>query len=217
MFRTSSHLWIAAVAAILLLASPVSAQEDRARATRLFQQGNAALEGQRFEEAIRLYTEALVHYPGSLRILMNLGVAQRGAGRLLLSAETFRRWLAAENGRDPDFRIDVERQLREVLEATPRLTIRLIGMLDSDVFTVDDLPVPPPVVDEPLRVDPGRHSLAIVRDGRIITRAYVELGPSGRGSLELVAPARLADAGSGRFESPWPSLHRWTLGGNRTG
>ncbi|MFK7989972.1 MAG: hypothetical protein AB8I08_28390 [Sandaracinaceae bacterium] len=191
------------------------AQEDRARATPLFEEGVEHAQAGEWEQARTRFEEAFALYSHP-NIQLNLAAAQAETGHLTDSLATYEALLEALNAiparrrrrrRLPELET-VEEARDDVRDRIPRLTVRVAGAEPGDVVRVDDEARDlERLADIPL--DPGEHAVAWVRDGRVVGRAEVTLVDGDERAVEVAeaeadAPPPVVDETPG--QTPWIPL-----------
>ncbi|WP_236515411.1 hypothetical protein [Sandaracinus amylolyticus] len=115
-------------------------------------------------------------------VLMNLAGAQRRTGRLLAAAASYRQWLdTATSERDRQRRPEVEEVLARLEDATPRLTVGC-ELGPEDALDIDGASAVP---DREILLDPGPHTVAVLRGGVVIVRSSVHLREGERERIVL--------------------------------
>ncbi|HRI72602.1 MAG TPA: hypothetical protein PK156_50545 [Polyangium sp.] len=186
---------IAYVALSLCVALPANAQtdEEKAAARALATQGAAALQENKFAEALDLVTraEAILHAPPHL---LMIGRAQVGLGRLVAAQETFlkatREQLAATA--PPAFKkaqLDARAELDLIEPKIGSLRIALTGAGAADAGKVtvkmDEQAVPSALIGVHRPVDPGKHTITAFVTGRNPVTQEVTLGDGEKKEIEL--------------------------------
>jgi len=183
----------AVFAAALFSASiPASAQtdEERAGARAAATEGAAAMEQQRWADAIDLFTraESLVHAPPHL---LYLARAYEKQGKLVKARETYakltRETLPANApAAFTNAQAEGTTELAALEPRVPSLRISIKGGAVPDlVVTMDGNPVPPALVGVPRPVDPGRHEIQATGKGVASEVATVTLKEGVKEILEI--------------------------------
>ena len=179
-------------------AFPASAQDrpsdsEMAAARQLFQSGLRHARQGEWEDARGDFERSYDIAPVPTTLL-NLAGAQVQTGQLVAGAESYRRFLSrATSGRAARYREQAETALAAVEERIPRLVIGAHGIREGDLLMVDDAEVSQGVMGMPLPVDPGEHTLRVVRNGEPVAEERVTLaeGEEKRVALDVPAPAEL--------------------------
>lgn len=210
--RVRSILVAALVAAFLfpafsLLPASAEAQgRSTATARRLFRQGVQALRRDDFataEDALRRSFEVEAR-PVTL---YNLALAQAGAGHLVASSETYRRFIReATDPRYADYRQDAEGELEGVEARIASLTLEVENLGAGDAIALDDDGLSRAEVGTPLPVDPGAHVATVTRAGEEVAREEFELEEGATQTITLAAPALVAAATPGVVPGPEGAL-----------
>jgi hypothetical protein len=206
--------------AMAVAARPSRAQsaspEAVARVRELFGSGMVAMRAQRYAEALQAFSQAYALVPQP-QLLLNLAGAQVLTGRLVAGAESYRRFLHdAAQGPAEVYRADAERALAEAERRTPRVSLRVAGLSGGERITLDGVVLERASLGEPLRVDPGGHTVLVVRDGAEVGRVAFALAEGETRDVQIRArpavfrmqtprdsrerPAQRTHAGP----SPWP-------------
>lgn len=180
--------------AALSVSAPSTAHAQRAPnpAREAFERGIAALEAQRYVDALAAFEESYRLRPSPVA-LYNVAVAQRGLGRIRDAIGTFERYLAS-----PERGIDRARlqSIRAELDAlrTQVVSLRLTVTPANATLLVDGRPMGEQR-DEALQLDPGRHVIEVSAEGYRTSRREVELRPGSTVVLEVT----LESLGLGRI------------------
>jgi hypothetical protein len=197
----------------LCVALPSNAQtdEDKAAARALGTQGAAALQENKYAEALDLVTraEAILHAPPHL---LMIGRAQVGLGRLVAAKETYlkitREQLPATA--PPAFKKAQADAKTELDEIEPRIGSLQISLTGNGAATagkvtvkLDDQPVATALIGVHRPVDPGKHTVTAYVPGRGPVTQEVTLGNGEKKEVELSVetPVSLVDE-ENKFETP---------------
>jgi hypothetical protein len=152
------------IAAVAGSARAQSASEaSLARST--FQEGVEAARAERWQEAVDLFQHSYELSPRPITMI-NLAGALSQVGRLVEAAEAYRSFLAvARSGSAARLRDEAQAQLTALEGRIPRVRIRVLGLAEDDVVRLDEYDTSPAALDLPLPVDPGAHTITVVRAG----------------------------------------------------
>ncbi len=169
--------------------TPAAAQPNAADVTvarQAFQEGVRAARAGDWETARERFAHsyALNARPSAL---LNLAGAQAQTGHLVDSAESYREYLGViEEGHRS--RAAAEAKLAEIEPRIPTLTLRLTGVVEGDVVTLDGEALNPALLEGPIPVDPGSRRVAVVRDESEVAEASATLAEGQALELSLDAP-----------------------------
>ena len=180
------------------LAAPLRAQEpsarDRAAARRLFQEGRTAASEGRWDDALESLSRSysLVPVAGTL---MSLAGAEQHAGRLVIALEHYRRFLhEAPPEQLRRYSVAVREQI-EALEARVAYLQLVVAQWSAGLeMRLDGEPLSPALRGVAFPVDPGTHTVAVLRDGESVWDARVALHEGERKSVEIALEAEENDA-----------------------
>jgi tetratricopeptide (TPR) repeat protein len=145
------------------LARPSHAQDARAAARALAQEGAALFQKDDFQRALQKFQEAYDKFP-SPKLFWNISQALRGLGRYAEGLEMLERFLAEANDASPEYRTQANEQLPQFNAKVGRVTI------DCDqpgaVVTVDDRQKGIIPLAKPIILDPGEHRLSVGWQGK---------------------------------------------------
>jgi hypothetical protein len=149
----------------LLCAAPSQAQPkdvlDDAR--RLFGAGMLHAKNGAWSDATQAFEQAyvLVQKPA---VLFNLAGAQMRVGKLLAAASNYTRFIHLDDPTiTPRHRAIAERQLARIQARIPRLQVQVTGMRPEDRLTIDRLRIYPNELELEHWVDPGEHTVVLIR------------------------------------------------------
>lgn len=167
---------------------------ETALARQAFRDGVVASRQERWDEAVDSFQRSFELAPRPLT-MMNLAGALAQTGRLVEAAEAYRSFLTmARTGRDARLRDEAERQLRELEGRIPRVRLRVLGRAEGDVLRLDEYELGSSALDLPVAVDPGEHTVTIVRDGQ---ERSLPFGAAEGVAQEVVIDARPEAWGTG--------------------
>ncbi|MFT3927600.1 MAG: hypothetical protein QM778_34020 [Myxococcales bacterium] len=118
------------------------------------------------------WAEALVAFQVSYALvpnpaaLFNLAGAQHRTGKLLVSNANYRRFNASTApGISPSHRKVAETQMARIEASIPRLRVVVEGLRPDDRLLIDDKRIYMNELDHNLWVDPGSHTVSVLRPG----------------------------------------------------
>jgi hypothetical protein len=223
--RTCASVCLAALALVLAQAAPLAAQSPEEQARALFEQGLAASDAQRWDEAAVLFQRSreLVERPSTL---FNLVVVLHRLGRYRDGLEAGSAYLRIAGSESGDKRAEIDRLLSEMQLAVGSLRLKIQPRAAR--VTLDGAPLAEPYA---VALDPGRHVLSVSAKGHepetrqlvverggkyaldvtLVPEAPPSLPPVAVVSDDQAAPGELAQPGSSRRQR---RLRRalWTVG-----
>ena len=203
--RLNRIVSIATVAFTLSVAFHSNAQtdEEKAAARALATQGAAALQENKFAEALDLVTraQAVMHAPPHL---LMIGRAQVGLGRLVAARESFLKVIREQlpATAPPAFKKAQQDAKTDLDAIEPRIgSLRIVlkgpgaGDLSKVTVKLDEQSVTSALIGVHRPVDPGKHTVTAYVPGRSPVSQEVSLGDSEKKEVELLVetPASLAD------------------------
>jgi hypothetical protein len=194
----SSHALVALLAALLALPSVARAGPDdktdpKFAARALAEHGYALYEAGKYQEAIDIFQEAdkLYHAP---TVLLALGRAYAGAGKLVEAREVFRRVVGEQlpPGAPPPF-VEAQRvakvELAAVEKRIPTLQIAVRGGRGGSLAVrIDDAPLADWTPDRVLPLNPGSHRVTVVPAGDVGVSREVTLAEGAQQRAEIELP-----------------------------
>lgn len=162
---TTPLLGALALALVLAIGSSAAAQSpsEAALARQAFRDGVVASRQERWSDAVELFQRSFELSPRPLT-MMNLAGALAQTDRLVEAAEAYRSFLTmSRTGTAARLSDEAEAQLRELEGRIPRVRLRVLGMQETDIVRLDEYDVSPAAIDLPLPVDPGAHTVTLVR------------------------------------------------------
>ncbi|MBI4952439.1 MAG: hypothetical protein HY908_10430 [Myxococcales bacterium] len=183
---------------------------DIAAARELFQEGTAAAEAGRWQEAVDRFTRSLALKQAPLTVY-SLGVAQKKTGRLAWALENFRAFLAepATPTTEP-YRPAATEAVAELDKRVAYVAISFAPpQLSGLVVTLDGEPVPLVALDRPRLVDPGDHVLEADATGYDAARATFKVLEGETADVQLVLPPT-----THLEPSPWLGASLFAVGGS---
>ncbi len=202
--RTPSVRRIAPSVVLIVLSCVLATGAARAQAagggptsevSRTFAAGVEHGRSGRWREALAEFTRAY-ELSGNALILLNIATARVETGQLVLGAATYRQFLRDANSpRAISQRAAAEAAMQSVERRIATFVVRFSNAAAGDVYELDGAIVPD--LSSALPIDPGRHALAVRRDGLEIAREDFEASPgalsvvtiSARGSVPQIAQA----------------------------
>ncbi len=183
--------WMLLVSALLASPEGVEAQTRAqvAESRRLFEQGLAHAEAERWQEACASFEQALA-ITERPSILLNLATAEAETGALVESAESYRRFLQLATGRDQrQHRTEATEALAAVERRIPRLELDVSALLATDEIMVDERTLlSRDSLASGLMLNPGAHRVRVRRGGRFVIDERLELAEGDRRALALRVP-----------------------------
>ena len=180
---------LAVVLASTLPAVSVSAQDpspsEVSLARRLYREGLRHARGGRWEEARAAFERSLDLAPRPATRL-NLGTAQLETGHLVAAAESYRHYLAETTSER--HRARAQGLLDELEPRIPTLLLTIENLAGDDTVQLDDQDLSAVAIGEPLPVDPGEHSITVLRAGSEIAAQDVTLAEGERSEVSLRVP-----------------------------
>lgn len=179
---------------VALAAFPSFASAQSARATAMaraqFREGVTAAEADEWETAHAAFARSYELSPRPAT-LFNLARAQARVGRLVEATESFRRFLSeARQRRYRGLRADAEEELQAIEPRLGAVRITVRAAEPGDELQLDDAELPRAALDAQMPIDPGEHTLRVLRDGEeaASTAFTIAEGGSERVTLEVQAP-----------------------------
>jgi hypothetical protein len=175
-----------------VVAEPVARSEaDRAQvaqalaeAERVTQHGDHAAAAAALQRAYILQADSL--------ILLRLAEAELAQGRLLLASNDFRRFLAtARTSQAQQKKAAAQSQLEAIARRLAHLRIELIGAVGNEQIELDGVVEPTALLGYDVALEPGEHSLSVLRDGARLAQRTVQAAETEllRISIDLASPA----------------------------
>jgi len=148
------------VATLLTLATPAAAQDAEARARELFEEGTRLVDAGDLAGALNRYRAAYDVVPRAM-LLRNIGAVLVELDRPAEAANAFAEYLA-QSDVEPEWVAEVERVLGKLDTSLGRLRLRVRGRPVS--VRLDGVTVGASPLERVVRVDPGTHLVAVVRE-----------------------------------------------------
>ena len=180
------------------LAQDASAEDsgDTERARALFFEGVELMSQERYAEAADRF-RATRELRRSGAVSFNLALALYELGQLGETANLLAE-VVDDESTERRMRRQARRMLREVEPQVGQLTVHIEGDLAGVEITLDGQSIPPERLDMPMRVDPGRRTLAAQRGTRRGQRTVeVPAGESVEVSLTIPPPSAEETARAG--------------------
>ncbi|HMJ09752.1 MAG TPA: PEGA domain-containing protein [Polyangiaceae bacterium] len=166
------------VVSLLLVASSAAADETQSAA--LYQQGNELLRTHRYAEAVQRYRAALGEAKNT-KALLNLSIALHQLNRNVEAADALAAYLE-DPAHNPE-KVEFARALLATVTAK-LATLRLETDASGAEVLIDGQSVGSTPLSEPLRLDPGRHSI-VLKNSAGSTSETLQLAPGEHRQLEL--------------------------------
>lgn len=176
-----------AVAFVLIASSRAHAEEDVAKADRLFEEAQALKQAGKTAEACAKYDEALAYNKNAVGTLLNVGKCAEDTGRFATAVKHYSqaRDLAREHNL-VEHRTAAEQRLEITAPRVPRLAIAFTERLPNMKLVIDDVVYP---TDEAstseLRLDPGARHIVVTAPGRLPFDTTVTLVEGKQGAVAI--------------------------------
>lgn len=174
---------------LLLLAlwtSTTSAEDASVEAKRLFEQGLVELEAGRHEEALDSFLKSRAQKPTRANT-QNAALTMKRLGRYDEALELLRRMPEEFPGMTAAQREAVLAEIAQLESSTGLIEVES-DALGASVVVAGRARGQVPLA-EPVRVNPGQHSVRIEKDGRVVASALVQVAAGGRVRAVPTAPA----------------------------
>jgi len=154
--------------AVSLLALPLIAGEafgrdrERARASKLFVQGNKLYKRGLYLDALKKFRQAQKLFP-SHKIDLNIGSTLDALGRRTEAAAYFQRFLSQGSSAPERIKRLARERLRELKGKLA--SVRLTCLEEGAVVRVDSKSVGRTPLDLPIHLEPGEHTLELIKQG----------------------------------------------------
>jgi hypothetical protein len=184
---TALACWLAASAPAT--SAPAAVAEEAAQ--QAFRAGVDAARQERWTDARSAFEKAYGLSPRPV-VLINLAGAQARTGQLIEAARNYRRILSdAPSAETAAFKRAASEVLPSLEARIPRLRLRATGLSHADIVHVDGQPLDGATLDDAHAIDPGEHTLVVLRDGSERARVLFALaeGESRELALPLPLPA----------------------------
>jgi hypothetical protein len=154
-----------------------------------FDAGVAAAYGERWDEALRRFERAYELYPSPI-VLFNLAGAQIRTGHIVAGVESYQRFLHdATSGPEVRHRAAAEAASAAASQRIAHLHVSVEPMQPRDGLEIDTRVFRHAAIGADLPLDPGPHSVAVIRDGTAVGRERLRLSEGESRSITIhVAP-----------------------------
>ncbi|MCA9601518.1 MAG: tetratricopeptide repeat protein [Myxococcales bacterium] len=164
-------------------------EEDPAAAAQAFRAGVAAAQAGRWKEALDAFdlSYRLRRHPNTL---LNIAGAQAQTGKLVEAVESYKRFLAesanAEENQPArkaatDYATGLEKRFAH-------LKVEVANFIQGDIARVDGAPLPEQPPHETFNLNPGEHSIDVLRNDRVIVAEHFTLADGESKKVVLNAP-----------------------------
>jgi hypothetical protein len=201
-----------AVCGLSLICSLASAQTDeqRAGARALAEQGGAAFDEGRWQDAVDLFTRAqsLVEAPPHL---LYIARAQEKQGHLVQAMEAYNKCTRASlapgaPGAFKAAQAEAERELQALIPRIPQVTITVAGEQSADVVVkVDGEALPSALVGVKRPANPGKHTYSAEGEKVEATPITLSVNEGGEAAVELVLKAKAPAVAAAPVTAPAPT------------
>ncbi len=187
-WRSSQGLALGLATFVSLLSASALAQEasaaDVATARRLFGEGLAALEEERWEDARDAFSRSheLVPRPNTL---LNLATAQAEMNLPVEAIESYRAFIEQATRRQRRHVRDAEREIAELEARIAHVELTIPDLESGDVVRLDDQDLTVDAMQAPLSLSPGRHVVVVLRSETSIGRVELVLVEGETRGVEL--------------------------------
>jgi len=146
------------VLGLVLAASAARAEDPKAQARAKLVEGSEKLKQGEYTQALTLFKEAYALVP-SPKIFYNFGIAYSNLGRATDAVEAFERFLDEATDASPETRANAERHKSELLPQIGSVVVQCD--VDGAEISIDGRSKGVTPRKNPVRVDPGPHSLVV--------------------------------------------------------
>ena len=160
--------------------------QETALARSLFEEGLAAADAERWDEAAERFGRAYALKP-TPATAFNWAAALIEIGKLVEAGERLRA-IARDPAADAGLRSYSEAKLADITPRIASLVVKVEGQSDDLAVTVDGAPMLRAAWGAAAPTDPGTHTVALVRDSEVLSSEQVILVDGERRELTLVAP-----------------------------
>lgn len=167
-------------------AEPTPPDNLRSVARQHYARGVEASTDGRWEEARDAFQRAF-DVAAFAQIVYNLAAAQAHSGQIVEAAENYRRFLRrCQSEQLPDLREDAQQLLQTLVPHIGHLTIRVNNLADAvDRLTLDGVELASAVLDTELPVNPGTHTLRVLRTGEELAAREFQVAEGESSTVEL--------------------------------
>lgn len=180
---------ILSTATVMFLCSlgPTGIAAAQTEADQLFEEGVEGAQAGRWEEAYELF-KRVYELEQDPQVLINLAAVEAQLGRLVDAVRHYEQVLASNDPNVAQHRTGVQAQLQALRQRLPVVQIRAQDLQPTDTVTLDGTELDTQAIQSPILVDPGRHTVQVVRDGHVAAERSFESVESGSTELELALP-----------------------------
>lgn len=169
--------------AAFLLATPLARADDpRVLARGKLVEGSEKLKQGEYTQALTLFKEAYDLVP-SPKIFYDFGLAYSNLGRTTEAVEAFERFLDEASDANPETRANAERHKSELLPQIGSVVIECD--VEGAEISIDGRPKGVTPRKNPVRVDPGPHSLVVEKSPAAPFTQRVVVGPGQRVTVDV--------------------------------
>lgn len=180
-------LVFAAVGAVSMLelrsASADDAEEQKARAKKLFEAGHQAISKKDFVNGCAQMRESLELFVVA-NSLFQVAMCDEREMKFASALRHWKRGWALVDKTDPRSRVAAQK-INELEKRVPRVRIVVPARVAPVVILIDDKEVSPEELEGPLPVDPGRHVLTVRKDGHHDKPFYVLVDDGQRTEVQV--------------------------------
>jgi hypothetical protein len=211
--RAIGVLWIAALLAPLAQAPLARAQESQEseeetlnRARALFQRGTELEQAGNWSAAVQIFREV-----GQVRmtpqVRFHIALCEERLGRLVAALGGFELALAEADSVGPDFRSEVESNVKRLRESIPRIVIERGSGADAATIELDGVELGDSSVGVEVPLDPGPHSVTAKAPGFLPLEKTVTVAENSREVVSIELEPLPKDAILGPDGSPAVQTH----------
>jgi len=171
------------VLAIVMLAADARADNADAlkqQGVEAAQHGDWELARQRFEQSYALEPRPLTLY--------NLAAAQEHTDKLVAARASYNAFVRKAKAEHDKFRKLAVAAIATLDKQIPKLRIRVTGFAANTEIRIDGRSVAPAELAGEIAVDPGDHTVAVIRDGETAAQRALRLARGAHEDVALVAP-----------------------------
>ena len=180
-------VWLAFVVGAAANPAPALGQDadvDTATARRLFGEGLEALEDERWQDARDAFRRSheLVPRPNTL---LNLATAQAELNLPVRAIESYRAFIAQATRRQRRHVREAERAIAELQERVAYVELTIPDLASGDQIRLDDEELGREALLEPIALDPGQHTVLVMRGEHTAGEVQLTLVEGETRGLEL--------------------------------
>jgi len=172
-------------------AQPAAAEptkEAKEEASRRFQRGRELFNEGDYRTALVEFRRAYELAPNYI-VLYNIGNVQFQLLDYAGALDSFEKYLSQGGANiDPKRKADVDRDIEKLRSRVARVEITT-SVPDADI-TIDDLPVGKTPFNKSLVLNPGRHKITAIKEGRLPASQTVEVASGDTPSVKLDLPEK---------------------------